>query len=72
MMLQIFGLFRYHLFCWNWKFIIENIVDKCKVSWNNTVRLINSTKKCSKIHEYLVYLDTTYFAEIENLLLKIL
>ena len=24
------GLFEIHLFCWNWKFFVENIVDKSK------------------------------------------
>ena len=24
------GLFGYHLFCWNWKLIVESIVDKGK------------------------------------------
>ena len=31
------------LFYWNWNFFVKSIIDKKKVSWNNTVRLINNT-----------------------------
>ena len=41
-------------FCWNWKIIAENTVDKdkaIKVNWNSTVRLVNNTKKWNMTYE---------------------
>ena len=44
-----------------------------KVSWNNTVRFMNSTKNAVvPINSTKNKLDITYFVEIEHLLLKVL
>ena len=47
---DIKGLFGYCLFYWNWKLIVEIIVDKDKNYWNSTMPM-NDTKKCSGAYE---------------------
>ena len=32
-------------------FLLNVLYIKAKISWNSTVRFINSTKKCSETHE---------------------
>ena len=56
-------MFEYHLFCWNWKLIVESIVDKDKINWNSIVgpwmvpksvlKPINSSK--NRLNSKIIY-----------------